>query len=83
MGNVALGLTLSALTGAGLTTMTLGTSPGGLAEMSLTAVALKADVSLVTAFHLARTLVVALISVPLHAILTRHARKKPVVRLLM
>ena len=82
-GNIALGLILSALTGAGLTTMTLGTSPGGLAEMSLTAVALKADVSLVTAFHLVRTLVVALASVPLHALLTRHARPKPNVQILM
>ena len=58
-GNLALGLAMAAVTGAGLTTMTLSTSPGGLAEMSLTAVALKADVSLVTAFHLVRTLVVA------------------------
>ena len=74
-GNLALGLAMAAATGAGLTTMTLSTSPGGLAEMSLTAVALKADVSLVTAFHLVRTLVVAVASVPLYAAVTRWSRK--------
>ncbi|WP_158807058.1 AbrB family transcriptional regulator [Beijerinckia sp. L45] len=73
-GNFAVGWMLTALTGAGLTTTLLSTSPGGLAEMSLTAVALKADVSLVTAFHLVRTLMVALLSVPLYKAI--HARAK-------
>ena len=68
-GNLAVGWALTALTGAGLTTTLLSTSPGGLAEMSLTAVALKADVSLVTAFHLVRTLMVALLSVPLYGMI--------------
>jgi membrane AbrB-like protein len=66
-GNLVFGLILVALTGAGLTTAILSTSPGGLAEMSLTAIALKADISLVVAFHLARTLIVALSSLPLYA----------------
>ena len=75
-GNLALGAAMALLTGTGLTTMTLSTAPGGLAEMSLTAVALKADVSLVTAFHLARTLIVALASVPLHASLARRSDRR-------
>jgi uncharacterized protein len=66
VGNLVLGLILVVLTGTGLTTAILSTSPGGIAEMSLTAIELKADVSLVVAFHLARTLIVALSSLPLY-----------------
>lgn len=75
-GNLVLGLILAALTGAGLTTAILSTSPGGLAEMSLTAITLKADVSLVVAFHLARTLIVALSSLPLYAATRRLSGHK-------
>ncbi|MEI9915173.1 MAG: AbrB family transcriptional regulator [Methylovirgula sp.] len=75
-GNLVLGLILLALTGTGLTTAILSTSPGGLAEMSLTAIALKADVSLVVAFHLARTLIVALSSLPLYAATRRLSGHK-------
>jgi hypothetical protein len=41
-----------------LATMLLATSPGGLAEMTITAQALKIGVPLVVAFHLFRVIVV-------------------------
>ena len=49
---------LSALTGFGLSTMVLVASPGGMAEMALTAGALHLNVVLVTAFHVIRSFVV-------------------------
>jgi len=47
-------------------TMILATSPGGIAEMSLTARALHLGVPVVTAFHVARMLVVVLAIGPLY-----------------
>jgi membrane AbrB-like protein len=79
-GNLVVGCILTALTGIGLTTTLLSTSPGGLAEMSLTAVALKADVSLVTAFHLVRTLLVALLSVPLYGFIGNRMARRDMTR---
>ncbi len=65
-GTIAMGLALSWQAHVGLTTAILGTSPGGLAEMGLTAIALHADVGLVVAFHFVRTLLVATLSVPIY-----------------
>lgn len=51
-------LLLSWLTGLDLASATLGSSPGGLAEMSITAQTLHLSVGLVTGFHIIRAFVV-------------------------
>ena len=69
---VVLSIALSALFGAGLAwatgqapaTLVLGTAPGGIAEMCVTAKVLQLGVPLVTAFHVTR-LVVLLLATPL------------------
>lgn len=64
-GNIAIGLVLARVAHFGFTSAVLSTSPGGLAEMGITAIELHADVGLVVAFHLVRTVLVATLSVPL------------------
>ena len=54
----AFGLTMAALAGLHPGTMILATSPGGIAEMALTARVLHLGVPIVPAFHVARMLVV-------------------------
>lgn len=49
---------ISALTGLDLATATLGASPGGLAEMAITAQTLHLSVGLVTGFHIVRAIIV-------------------------
>ena len=49
----------------------LATSPGGIAEMSLTAKALHLGVPIVTAFHVARMVVLVLAIGPLFRLLQR------------
>ena len=69
---VVLSIVLSALFGAGLAwaagldaaTLVLGTAPGGIAEMCVTAKVLQLGVPLVTAFHVTR-LVVLLLATPM------------------
>jgi membrane AbrB-like protein len=56
--SVAAGAGLAWLFGLPLATMIIATSPGGLAEMTITAQALKISVPLVVAFHLFRVVVV-------------------------
>jgi hypothetical protein len=76
---VVLSVILSALFGAGLAwlvdfnpaTLVLGTAPGGIAEMCVTAKVLQLGVPLVTAFHITR-LVVLLLATPL--VFTRARR---------
>ncbi len=68
---VVLSIVLSAIVGAGLAwasgippaTLILGTAPGGIAEMCITAKVLQLGVPLVTAFHVTR-LVVLLLATP-------------------
>jgi membrane AbrB-like protein len=48
-------------------TLVLGTAPGGIAEMCITAKVLQLGVPLVTAFHVARVVVILLTTVPLYA----------------
>lgn len=68
---VVLSIVLSAVVGAGLAwasglpvpTLVLGTAPGGIAEMCITAKVLQLGVPLVTAFHVTR-LVVLLLATP-------------------
>ena len=69
---VVLSIVLSAAFGAGLAwasglepaTLVLGTAPGGIAEMCVTAKVLQLGVPLVTAFHVTR-LVVLLLATPM------------------
>ena len=84
---VVLSIILSAMFGAGLAwlaglnpaTLVLGTAPGGIAEMCITAKVLQLGVPLVTAFHVTR-LVVLLLATPLvfsHARRWYRARRRP------
>jgi membrane AbrB-like protein len=71
--SVLAAMALSALFGASLAyafglhpaTLVLGTAPGGIAEMCITAKVLQLGVPLVTAFHVARVVLVLLTTVPL------------------
>ena len=72
--SVLLAMAMSALFGAGLAyasqlhpaTLVLGTAPGGIAEMCITAKVLQLGVPLVTAFHVARVVVILLTTVPVY-----------------
>ena len=48
-------------------TLVLGTAPGGIAEMCITAKVLQLGVPLVTAFHVTRVVVLLLVTAPLFA----------------
>lgn len=63
---VAFAAAMGRLTGIGLVTLVLAYSPGGLAEMSLVALAVHADVAFVAAHHVARVLIVMLGAAWLH-----------------
>ncbi|TSH96536.1 AbrB family transcriptional regulator [Verticiella sediminum] len=52
-------------------TLLLATTPGGIAEMTLTARALALGVPIVTAFHVTRMIFVLLVTGPIHRWLTR------------
>jgi len=56
--SVAVGVALAWFFGLPIATMIMATSPGGLAEMTITAQALHISVPLVVAFHLFRVVVV-------------------------
>ena len=62
---VSLGLAIAWLIGETGSTMILSTSPGGLSEMCITAKTLHLGVALVTAFQVARLVVVVLFSLPI------------------
>jgi uncharacterized protein len=78
--SVLLAMGLSALFGAGMAyaaglhpaTLVLGTAPGGIAEMCITAKVLRLGVPLVTAFHVARVVVILLATVPVFARVRRR-----------
>lgn len=57
---------LSALTGLHPATLVLGTSPGGIAEMSITAKVLQLGVPIVTAFQVCRLVAVLILAEPLY-----------------
>lgn len=57
---------LAALTGLRWATLVLGTSPGGIAEMSITAKVLQLGVPVVTAFQVCRLIAVLLLVEPLY-----------------
>jgi len=62
--SVAFGLVLAWLSSSDPATLVLGTSPGGIAEMCITAKALQLGVPLVTACHVARVVVLLLSTGP-------------------
>ena len=62
---------VSRLTGFDTTTVMLAYSPGGLAEMSLIAIALNAEVALVAAHHIVRIVLVMVMAAPIFALLRR------------
>jgi len=80
---VILSMGLSALFGVGMAyvtgldpgTLILGTAPGGIAEMSITANVLQLGVPLVTAFHVTRVVVLLLCTAPLFQRVRQWRRK--------
>ena len=71
-------LGLSWLFGLPIATMLISTAPGGLAEMTITAQALKVGVPLVVAFHLFRVLVVNMVTPYLYGLgVWLRQRRKP------
>ncbi|MFC0132045.1 AbrB family transcriptional regulator [Massilia eurypsychrophila] len=68
------GATLAALGGINPGTAILATSPGGIAEMSLTARNLHLGVPIVTAFHVSRMVAVVLLIGPLYRLSTKFQR---------
>lgn len=66
---------LAALTGIAPATLILGTSPGGIAEMAITAKVLQLGVPVVTAFQVCRLVAVLLLTGPLYARLYGRARR--------
>ncbi|WP_158292140.1 AbrB family transcriptional regulator [Paracraurococcus ruber] len=66
------GLALAAATGKPLGAVLLGTAPGGVAEMSLTAKALGLEVALVVTLHVTRIFLVALLTPPVFRLLHRR-----------
>ncbi len=69
---VATGLAVARLTGVPLVSLILAYAPGGLAEMSLVALAIGADVAFVAAHHLARVILV-MVAAPLAFTLIERA----------
>ena len=69
------GLALAAFGGINPGTAILATSPGGIAEMSLTARVLHLGVPIVTAFHVTRMVAVVLLIGPLFRLTTRQASR--------
>jgi membrane AbrB-like protein len=69
----AFALVLARVTGMHWATAVLATSPGGIAEMALTARVLNLGVPVVTAFHVTRLVVVVLTIGPAYRLLMRKA----------
>ena len=68
--SAAFGVLLAWSSGLNPATLVLGTAPGGIAEMCITAKVLQLGVPLVTAFHVVRLVVLLLLTAPLF----RHVR---------
>ncbi len=69
----AFGSLLAWVSGLRLAPVVLGTAPGGIAEMCITAQALQLGVPLVTSFHVIRMLAVVVLSAPLYRRLQRRS----------
>lgn len=72
LASAAFGAALGALSGIPVATMVLATSPGGIAEMSLTAKVLKLGVPVVSAFHVVRMAFMVLMAMPLWRLVGRR-----------
>ena len=70
--SAAFGWVLAQLAGLHWATVLLGTAPGGIAEMSITAKVMQLGVPLVTAFHVTRYVVVLLATAPIYAAIERR-----------
>jgi len=68
-------LGLAQLTGLHPATVILGTSPGGISEMSITAQVLELGVPMVTAFHVVRYVAVLLLTAPIWRVERRRLRR--------
>lgn len=68
----AFGWALSWLTGLHPATLLLGTSPGGIAEMAITAKVLQLGVPMVTAFQVCRLVAVLVLAEPVYRVWTRR-----------
>jgi len=68
---------MSQATGLHLATLVLGTTPGGIAEMAITAKVLQLGVPVVTAFQVCRLIAVLLLVEPLyrHGVKTRRSKR--------
>ncbi|CAB3877599.1 hypothetical protein LMG26686_03300 [Achromobacter mucicolens] len=66
------GALLSLWSAAPIPTLILGTTPGGIAEMAITAKVLQLGVPVVTAFHVTRMVFVVIVTGPIYAILARR-----------
>jgi membrane AbrB-like protein len=69
---------LAKLTSLHWTTVLLGTSPGGIAEMAITAKVLQLGVPLVTAFHVTRLAAVLLLAEPIYSYFYANRTSGPV-----
>ena len=67
-----LGALLSLWSAAPVPTLILGTTPGGIAEMAITAKVLQLGVPVVTAFHVSRMVFVVIVTGPMYAFLARR-----------
>ncbi|NNG02874.1 MAG: AbrB family transcriptional regulator [Inquilinus sp.] len=74
---VVFALLLNAITGIGIRDLILAYAPGGLAEMSLVALALKGDAAFVSTHHIARIILVVLLAPALFAALRRLGWSDP------
>lgn len=66
------GALLSWWSAAPIPTLILGTTPGGIAEMAITAKVLQLGVPVVTAFHVSRMVFVVIVTGPIYAFLVRR-----------
>lgn len=70
------GTAIGWVSGLGPATLVLGTAPGGFAEMCITAKVLQLGVPVVTSFHVARLVVLLLVTAPLFAVIRGHWRRR-------
>ncbi len=75
--SAAFGASLAMISGLHPATLVLGTAPGGIAEMCITAKVLQFGVPLVTAFHVTRVVVLLIATVPLFSRVRRWRRERP------
>ena len=74
--SAAFGWVLARLSGLHPATLVLGTAPGGIAEMCITAKVLQLGVPLVTAFHVTRVVALLLLTAPVYARLRDWRRRR-------